>query len=142
MTTFKKIWNIVSTVLVVLIVLCAVFLMGSRLMGYECYNVISPSKAAHSGESFYVIRNSNAGANINVKNCEISVDAEQGFTGVAGAKGWGVFVNRIASYDINAEYVEITMTDAALAQSELKVATCLSTGKINMTNVTLNGIAQ
>ena len=99
-------------------------------------------KAAHSGESFYVIRNSNAGANINVKNCEISVDAEQGFTGVAGAKGWGVFVNRIASYDINAEYVEITMTDAALAQSELKVATCLSTGKINMTNVTLNGIAQ
>ena len=43
MTTFKKIWNIVSTVLVVLIVLCAVFLMGSRLMGYECYNVISPS---------------------------------------------------------------------------------------------------
>ena len=43
MTTFKEIWNIVSTVLVVLIVLCAVFLMGSRLMGYECYNVISPS---------------------------------------------------------------------------------------------------
>ena len=43
MTTFKKIWNIVSTVLVVLTVLCAVFLMGSRLMGYECYNVISPS---------------------------------------------------------------------------------------------------
>ena len=43
MTTFKKIWNIVSTVLVVLIVLCAVFLMGTRLMGYACYNVISPS---------------------------------------------------------------------------------------------------
>ena len=43
MTKCKKIWNVVSTVLVVLIVLCAVFLMGSRLMGYECYNVISPS---------------------------------------------------------------------------------------------------
>ena len=43
MTTCKKIWNIVSTVLVVLIVLCAVFLMGTRLMGYACYNVISPS---------------------------------------------------------------------------------------------------
>ncbi|MBQ3088181.1 MAG: signal peptidase I [Clostridia bacterium] len=39
----KKIWNIVSTALVVLMVLCAVFLMGSRLLGYECYNVISPS---------------------------------------------------------------------------------------------------
>jgi hypothetical protein len=33
------------------------------------------------------------------------------------------------------------MTDAALAQSALNVAKCLSTGKINMTNVTLNGTA-
>ena len=41
--TFKKIWDIVSTALVVLMVLCAVFLMGSRVLGYECYNVISPS---------------------------------------------------------------------------------------------------
>ena len=41
--TLKKIWNIASTVLVVLMVLCAVFLMGSRLIGYECYTVISPS---------------------------------------------------------------------------------------------------
>ena len=43
MTTLKKIWNIVSTALVVLMVLCAVFLMGSRLMGYRCFNIISPS---------------------------------------------------------------------------------------------------
>ena len=41
--TLKKIWNIVSTTLAVLIVLCAVFLMGSRLLGFQCYNVISPS---------------------------------------------------------------------------------------------------
>ena len=41
--TLKKIWNIVSTALVVLFVLCAVFLMGSRLLGFQCYNVISPS---------------------------------------------------------------------------------------------------
>ncbi len=41
--TLKKIWNIVSTTLVVLMVLCAVFLMGSRLLGYECYTVISGS---------------------------------------------------------------------------------------------------
>ncbi len=97
---------------------------------------------AHSGESFYVIRNSNAGANIKVEKCEINVDAEEGFDGVAGSKGWGVFVNRIASYDINANNVTITMTDAALAQNALKVATCLSTGKINMTNVTVNGVEQ
>ena len=39
----KKVWNIVSTALVVLVVICAVFLMGSRLLGYQCYNVISGS---------------------------------------------------------------------------------------------------
>ncbi|MBQ4141304.1 MAG: signal peptidase I [Clostridia bacterium] len=41
--TWKKIWNVVSTVLVVLVVLCAVFLMGSRLLGYRVFNVISGS---------------------------------------------------------------------------------------------------
>lgn len=41
--TLKKIWNIASTVLVVLMVLCAVFLMGSRLIGYQCFTVISGS---------------------------------------------------------------------------------------------------
>lgn len=43
MTTLKKIWNIASTALVVLMVLCAVFLMGSRVMGYQCFTVISGS---------------------------------------------------------------------------------------------------
>lgn len=41
--SFKKIWNIISTLLVVVIVLCAVFLTGSRLLGYQCYTVISGS---------------------------------------------------------------------------------------------------
>lgn len=39
----KKLWNIISTVLVGVIVLCAIFLMGSRLMGYQVFNVISGS---------------------------------------------------------------------------------------------------
>ena len=43
MKKFKKIWNIVSTVLVAAVVLCAVFLMGSRIMGYRVYTVISGS---------------------------------------------------------------------------------------------------
>lgn len=43
MATLKKIWNIVSSALVVLMVLCAVFLMGSRLLGFKCYTVISGS---------------------------------------------------------------------------------------------------
>lgn len=43
MNGLKKIWNIISTLLVVVMVLAAIFLMGSRLMGYECYSVISGS---------------------------------------------------------------------------------------------------
>ena len=56
MATAKKIWNIVSTVLVVLMVLCAVFLMGSRLLGYQCFTVISGSMAPkyNVGDLLYV----------------------------------------------------------------------------------------
>lgn len=39
----RKVWSIVSSILVVLMVFCAVFLMGSRILGYQCYNIISPS---------------------------------------------------------------------------------------------------
>jgi len=46
----KKIWNIVSTTLVVIVVLCAVFLMGSRLIGFRVFNVISGSM-----EPFYSV---------------------------------------------------------------------------------------
>lgn len=54
--TLKKIWNIVSTTLVVLMVVCAVFLMGSRLMGYQVFNVISGSMAPEYmvGDLLYV----------------------------------------------------------------------------------------
>lgn len=43
MKMFKKSWGVISTLLVLLIVLCAVFLMGSRLMGYQVYTIISGS---------------------------------------------------------------------------------------------------
>ena len=43
MKVMKKIWDVLSTVIVVIVVLCAVFLMGSRLLGYNVYNVISGS---------------------------------------------------------------------------------------------------
>lgn len=49
MNALKKIWNIVSTALVVLMVLCAVFLMGSRLLGFRCFNIISPSMEPEYG---------------------------------------------------------------------------------------------
>ena len=43
MDALKKIWSVISTVLVVAIVLCAVALMGSRLLGYRVFTVISGS---------------------------------------------------------------------------------------------------
>jgi len=39
----KKIWDTATTVLVVLVVIFAIFLMGSRLMGLQVFNVISGS---------------------------------------------------------------------------------------------------
>ncbi len=39
----KKIIDIVTSVIVVIFVVAAIFLMGSRLVGYEVYNVISGS---------------------------------------------------------------------------------------------------
>lgn len=41
--TIKKIGNVLSTFLVIISVLCAVFLMGSRIAGYQVFNVISGS---------------------------------------------------------------------------------------------------
>lgn len=39
----KKIWDMVTTALVVLVVIFAIFLMGSRLVGLQVFNVISGS---------------------------------------------------------------------------------------------------
>ena len=39
----SRIWNVISTIIVVLVVLCAIFLMGSRVLGYRVFNVISGS---------------------------------------------------------------------------------------------------
>ena len=52
----KKILNNISTVLVVLVVILAVFLMGSRLVGLQVYHVISPSMEPtySTGDLLYV----------------------------------------------------------------------------------------
>ena len=52
----KKIWDTVTTALVVLVVVFAVFLMGSRLVGLQVFNVISGSmEPTYSvGDLFYV----------------------------------------------------------------------------------------
>lgn len=52
----KKAWNIITTTIVVIFVLCAVFLMGSRLLGYQVFNVITGSMAPtyNEGDLIYV----------------------------------------------------------------------------------------
>ena len=52
----KKVWNVFTTVAVVLMVLCAVFLMGSRLLGFRVFNVISSSMTPvyNVGDLIYV----------------------------------------------------------------------------------------
>ena len=56
MQTVKKIWSITSWVLVGFVVLAAIFLMGSRLVGYRVFNIISGSMtpAYNVGDLIYV----------------------------------------------------------------------------------------
>ena len=82
--TLKKIWNIVSTVLVALMVLCAVFLMGSRIMGFRVYTVLSGSMEPQYmvGDLLYVksvdVNSIKAGDNITfILNEELVVATHQ-----------------------------------------------------------------
>ena len=52
----KKIWDVTSTVLVILVVLCAVLLTGSRLLGYRTFSVLSGSMEPEysEGDLLYV----------------------------------------------------------------------------------------
>ena len=52
----SKVWDVCSTLMVGLLVCCAVFLMGTRILGYRVFNVISGSmEPAYSvGDLLYV----------------------------------------------------------------------------------------
>ncbi|MBQ9954111.1 MAG: signal peptidase I [Eggerthellaceae bacterium] len=56
MNTLKRIWRVVSTVLVAVAVLLAVALVGVRLVGFEVYTVLSGSMepAYHTGSVIWV----------------------------------------------------------------------------------------
>ena len=91
---------------------------------------------ANVGDSFYMIRSNSTP--ITVKNCTINVDST--VTGVAAAQAkWGILWNR-GTTNWTVENVEITMTDAALAQTELLSTKTTSTGVINTNNLTVNGV--
>ena len=53
---FKKVWNVITTVLVALVVVFAVLLMGARIIGLQVFNVISGSMAPayNVGDLIYV----------------------------------------------------------------------------------------
>ena len=93
--------------------------------------------AANVGDSFYAIRSNSTP--ITVKNCKLSIDSK--LTEVATSQSkWYLFANR-GSTNWTVENVAVTMTVAALMQTELVVTACTSTGTINTTNLTVNGVA-
>ena len=56
MQTARKIWNIISTIIVALVVLLAVLLVGVRLVGIQVFTVLSGSMEPtyHTGSVIYV----------------------------------------------------------------------------------------
>lgn len=55
-STFGKIWNVISTIIVVLVVIFAILLVGVRLFGIQVYAVVSGSMEPeyHVGSLIYV----------------------------------------------------------------------------------------
>ena len=93
--------------------------------------------AANIGDSFYLIRSNSTP--INVKNCEMSVDSNLAEVVTTAQAKWYLLANR-GTTNWTVENVEVTLTDAALVQTELDITACTSTGVINTTNLTVNGI--
>ena len=99
---------------------------------------------ANVGDSFYLIRSNSTP--ITVKECNINIDSE--LTDVAANEiNWAILHNR-GNMTWEVENVSITMSEAALDQTELFVTKCTlkngnpSGGTINTTNLTVNGNVQ
>ena len=54
--SLKKIWNVISTILVALVVLLALLLVGARVVGLQVFTVLSGSMEPtyHTGSLIYV----------------------------------------------------------------------------------------
>jgi len=93
---------------------------------------------AHKGDSFYLLRTNSTP--LTVKNCTMYIDST--VTGVADSQPkWYLMCNR-GTTNWTVEDVAVTLTDAALQQTELVVTATTSTGAINTTNMTVNGVVQ
>ena len=94
--------------------------------------------AANVGDSFYAIRSNSIP--ITVKDCEFNIDST--LTEVASAQSkWYLLANR-GTTNWTVTNVDVTLTEAALLQTELDITACTSTGTINATNLTVNGVVQ
>ena len=94
-------------------------------------------KSVHIGDSFYCVRSNSTP--ITVKNTNINIDSELAEVATAQAK-WYLLANR-GTTNWTVENVAVTLTEAAMQQTELLVTKCTNTGKINTTNLTVNGKA-
>ena len=92
-------------------------------------------KSVHIGDSFYCVRSNSTP--ITVKNSEINIDSELAEVATSQSK-WYLLANR-GTTDWTVENVAVTLSDAALMQSELDITACTVTGVINTTNLTVNG---
>jgi len=95
-------------------------------------------KASNVNDSFYAIRSNSTP--ITVKNCNIDIDSELTEVATAQAK-WYLLANR-GTTDWTVENVAVTLTEAAAKQDALAITACTSTGKINTTGLTVNGVAK
>ena len=92
-------------------------------------------KSANVGDSFYCVRSNSTP--ITIKDSEIKIDSELTEVATEQAK-WYLLANR-GETNWTVENVAVTLTEAALMQTELKVTACTSTGVINLNNLTVNG---
>lgn len=94
-------------------------------------------KPVHVGDSFYCVRSNSTP--ITVKNTNINIDSELAEVAASQAK-WYLLANR-GTTNWTVENVAVTLSDAALMQTELDVTACTKTGVINTKNLTVNGKA-
>ena len=92
-------------------------------------------KSVHIGDSFYCVRSNSTP--ITVKNTYINIDSELAEVATSQSK-WYLLANR-GTTQWAVENVAVTLSDAALMQTELDITACTLTGVINTTNLTVNG---
>lgn len=90
-------------------------------------------------DSFYMIRSNSTP--ITVASCEINIDSDIANVVTTAQAKWYLLANRgTANWTVSD--VAVTLTAEAAAQTELKITACTSTGVINATNITVNGVLQ